>query len=161
MLNRLLLCIFLVTNVYHYSSAQKLESFSLESLDGDWKTLEDLKGDKATIIDFWATWCKPCTKAMPKLDDMYARLGHEGLSVIGISCDGPRSIGQVRPLVGSMNISYHILKDIDCEVMNAHDYQAFPTLILLNSDGRIVWVHEGFRNGDESLIEEQVMTLLR
>lgn len=142
-------------------TAQKLETFSLENLDGEWKTLEDLKGEKATVIDFWATWCKPCTKAMPKLDAMFTKLHDKGLNVIGISCDGPRSIGKVNPVVTSLNISYPILKDIDCEVMNAHDYQAFPTLVLINKDGDIVWVHEGFNSGDEKQIEEKVMTLLR
>jgi peroxiredoxin len=154
-----LFCFFLVNSLV--LEAQALESFSLENLSGEWQTLDDLKGSKATIVDFWATWCKPCTKAMPKLDDMYLRLQDSGLSVIGISCDGPRSIGQVRPLVSSMKLSYHILKDIDCEVMNAHDFQAFPTLVLLNEKGEIEWVHEGYRSGDEKDIEVQVMRLLR
>lgn len=142
-------------------SAQQLEAFSLENLEGDWQTLDDLQGEQVTIVDFWATWCKPCTKAMPKLDAIYTKLQDQGLSVIGISCDGPRSIGKVSPVVASMNITYPILKDIDCEVMNAHDYQAFPTLVLLDKDGNITWVHEGYQAGDEKKIEEKVMTLLR
>ena len=142
-------------------SSQKLESFSLENLAGEWQTLEDLLGEKATVVDFWATWCKPCTKAMPKLDAMYTKLQDQGLNVIGISCDGPRSIGKVSPVVASMKISYPILKDIDCEVMNAHDYQAFPTLVLMDAKGDIVWVHEGFQSGDEIESEKRIMSLLR
>ncbi len=140
---------------------QQLESFSLEDLEGDWQTLEDLKGEKATVVDFWATWCKPCVKAMPKLDELYENLSDKGLGVIGISCDGPRSVGKINPVINSMAINYPILKDIDCEVMNAHEFQAFPTLVLLDADGKITWVHEGFKSGDEHEIEKQVMELLK
>ena len=142
------------------SYAQQLESFSLEDMEGDWQSLEDLKGEKATVVDFWATWCKPCVKAMPKLDDLYQDFADQGLGVIGISCDGPRSVGKIKPVIKSMDIQYPILKDIDCEVMNAHEFQAFPTLVLLDEDGKISWVHEGFKSGDEEEIKERVLAML-
>lgn len=142
-------------------SAQQLEYFSLEDLDGEWQTLDDLKGENGTIVDFWATWCKPCVKAMPKLNQLYQEMADEGVKVIGISCDGPRSTGKIKPVIRSMNIEYPILKDIDCEVMNAHDFQTFPTLVLLDADGEISWVHEGFKSGDEKEIKSKVLELLK
>ena len=98
---------------------------------------------------------------MPKLNNLYEELADEGLGVIGISCDGPRSVGKVDPVINSMSITYPILKDIDCEVMNAHDYQAFPTLLLVDPHGEIVYVHEGFRAGDEDEIEEHIRAMLK
>ena len=142
------------------SSGQTLEYFSLEDLEGEWQTFDDLKGSKVTVIDFWATWCGPCVKAMPKLNTLYEELAEEGVAVIGISCDGPRSVGLVDPVVNSMSITYPILKDIDCELKNAHGYQDFPTLLILDNQGEIAFVHEGFRTGDEKEIKEHIRSML-
>jgi peroxiredoxin len=97
---------------------------------------------------------------MPKLNTLYEELADEGLEVIGISCDGPRSVGLVDPVINSMSITYPILKDIDCELKNAHGYQAYPTLIILDNQGEITFVHEGFRSGDEKEIEEHIRAML-
>jgi peroxiredoxin len=97
---------------------------------------------------------------MPKLNTLYEELADEGLEVIGISCDGPRSVGLVDPVINSMSITYPILKDIDCELKHAHGYQAYPTLIILDNQGEITFVHEGFRSGDEKEIEEHIRTML-
>lgn len=146
-------CLILVSSM---SFAQVIEDFSLESIDNELVSLSDIKGDQLTIIDFWATWCKPCTKAMPKLNELYNEYVDSGVQMIGISCDGPRSISKVKPLISSMNIDYTILTDIDCEVMNDNQYQSFPTLIILNSDNEVIYTHEGYRPGDEKEIEKAI-----
>lgn len=142
-------------------SGQHVDDFSLESVDNEVLSLEDIKGEHLTVIDFWATWCKPCTKAMPKLNDLYTKYQDQGVSMIGISCDGPRSISKVGLVSNSLNIDYPILKDIDCEVMNTYQFQAFPTLIILDENDDIVWVHEGFLSGDEEIIEEAIASRLK
>lgn len=143
------------------ANTQTVNDFSLENTDNDLVSLEELQGEKLTIIDFWATWCKPCTKAMPKLNDIYNDYKEQGVSVIGISCDGPRTIGKVDVVAQSMSIDYDILKDIDCEVMGENNFQAFPTLIILDENHKIVYVHEGFTSGDEKVIEEEIISLLQ
>jgi len=150
--------LILLTN---FVSGQRVGDFSLENIDNELVSLEDIKGSKLTIIDFWATWCKPCTKAMPKLNSIYNNYKDQGLSLLGISCDGPRSIGRVAPVANSLKIDYPILTDIDCEVMNSYHFQAFPTLIILDENNDIVWVHEGFINGDEIEIEKEIVERLK
>jgi thiol-disulfide isomerase/thioredoxin len=142
-------------------SAQIVDNFSLDNIDNERVSLDEIKGDKLTIIDFWATWCKPCTKAMPKLNSLYQKYQDKGVSFIGISCDGPRSISQVGAVVNSLSIDYPILTDIDCEVMNTHQFQAFPTLIMLNNNNKIIYVHEGFASGDEVEIEAEIVKQLK
>ncbi len=147
--------------IFYSGTAQHVTDFSLENTDNELVSLEELKGDKLTVIDFWATWCKPCTKAMPKLNDIYTSYKDQGLNMIGISCDGPRSISKVNMVSQSLRIDYPILKDIDCEVMNAYQFEAFPTLIILDEEQNIVYVHEGFVSGDETKIEEEIAALLK
>lgn len=154
------LSLFVFLFLSFVSIGQNVDDFSLESIDNELVSLEEIKGEHLTIIDFWATWCKPCTKAMPKLNSLYNKYKDQGVSMIGISCDGPRSISKVGMVSNSLDIDYHILKDIDCEVMNNYDFQAFPTLIILDSSNEIVWVHEGYVNGDENLIEEAIVNRL-
>ena len=139
------LILLLSMSFLHSGIAQVIEDFSLDNLENEQVSLEELKGDQLTIIDFWATWCKPCTKAMPKLNELYNSYKDEGLNIIGISCDGPRSISKVPAVANALKVDYPILTDIDCEVMNTYQYQAFPTLIMLNSDNEVVYLHEGYQ----------------
>lgn len=151
------LCLVFASELF----SQQVDDFSLESVDNELLSLDEIKGEHLTIIDFWATWCKPCTKAMPKLNDLYNKYQDQGVSMIGISCDGPRSISKVGLVSSSLSIDYHILKDIDCDVMKTHQFQAFPTLIILDENNEIVWVHEGFLAGDEDIIDEAISSRLK
>ena len=145
----------------NFGIAQVIEDFTLDNLENEQVSLEELKGDQLTIIDFWATWCKPCTKAMPKLNELYNSYKDQGLNIIGISCDGPRSISKVPAVANALKVDYTILTDIDCEVMNTYQYQAFPTLVLLNADNEVVYLHEGYRNGDEEEIKKEIDSHLK
>ncbi len=149
----LIVLIFIIPST---SFSQKVNDFELENTSGDLVSYSEIKGSKLTVIDFWATWCKPCVKAMPKLNTMFQKYEDQGLAVIGISCDGPRSISKVAPLISSLQIDYPVLKDIDCEIMDQYQFQAFPTLIILDDKDEIVWVHEGFSAGDETIIEQAI-----
>lgn len=141
--------------------AQQIDNFYLEDIESEQVSLDEVAGEKLTLIDFWATWCKPCTKAMPKLNKIYNTYKDQGVNMIGISCDGPRSIGKVGMVSNSLDIEYTILKDIDCEVMKSLDLQAFPTLIIIDENNEVVWTHEGFVSGDEKKIEEAIEGFLK
>lgn len=143
------------------SDGQQVKNFRLNDLDNTSRSFTELKGEKITIIDFWATWCKPCTKAIPELNKIYDSYKDKGVQIIGINCDGPRSINKVAPLASALQIKYQVLTDIDSEVMKDLNINAFPTLIIVNSQGKIVWLHEGFNSGDEKIIIEEIDKNLR
>lgn len=153
---RLTLFLFLGLGVLMPSSAQKVYNFGLEDLDGEWHEFEELRGDELTIIDFWASWCKPCMKSMPKIDDIYKSYKTDGLNVISINTDGPRSISKVLPLSQTLNISYPVLSDINNEVSEELNVSVLPTLLLVDKKGQIIWRHEGWSAGDEKEIEAYV-----
>ncbi len=129
-------------------NAQTVNNFRLKDISNTSRSFDELKGEKLTIIDFWASWCKPCNKAIPELNKIYQTYKDKGINVLGINCDGPRSISKVAPLVNSLQIKYTVLLDINSEVMNNLNLSAFPTLILVDPKGKIVWIHEGFVEGD-------------
>jgi len=136
--------------------AQSVSNFRLKDITNTSRSFEELKGEKLTVIDFWATWCKPCNKAIPELNKIFQTYKDRGVNVIGINCDGPRSVSKVAPLVNSLQIKYSILLDINSEVMNNLSLSAFPTLILVDPRGKIVWIHEGFVEGDSKDIIAQI-----
>lgn len=131
------------------TNAQQLPEFSIKDINNNLQTFNDLKGEKLTLFDFWATWCKPCRKAIPELNKIYKAFQDKGVEIVGVNCDGPRSTAKVGPMARSLNIRYPVLLDINSDLMNELNLANFPTLIAVNSKGKIVYVHEGFAIGDE------------
>lgn len=139
--------------------AQNLD-IDLKTTDNKWVNFQDQLGEKVTIIDFWATWCKPCVNAMPKINDIYNEFKTQGVTIIGVNVDGPRNQSKVKPLVNSLKIDYPILFDGDEELLNEMNATVLPTLYILDSKGKLVYTHEGFSPGDEKEIKEEILKLL-
>jgi len=137
-------------------SAQTVNDFEFKDIENNTRRYNELKGEKLTLIDFWATWCGPCNKAIPELNKIYGSYKNKGLEIIGINCDGPRSVSKVGPLSKSLQIQYPILIDINSELKTELNIMALPTLIIVNSRGKIVWIHEGFVSGDEEIIISEI-----
>jgi thiol-disulfide isomerase/thioredoxin len=153
----ILITLLCVLNV----SAQQVRNFKLKDLQNTTKSFTDLKGSKLTVIDFWATWCKPCVKAIPELNKIYDTYKDKNVKFIGINCDGPRSVSKVAPLSKSLQIKYPVLLDINSEIKTELNLYTFPTLIIVNSDSEVVYVHEGFVSGDEKTIIQEIEKLLK
>lgn len=136
--------------------AQTVRNFTLKDLQNKNRNFEELKGDKLTVIDFWASWCKPCMKAVPELNKIYLASVKKGVNIVGINCDGPRSASKVIPLTKALKIEYPVLTDINSQLMKELNLSAFPTLIIVNSQGKIVWIHEGYVQGDEKIIQSEI-----
>lgn len=134
--------------------------FHLRNLNNEWKQYEDIKGDKLTVIDFWATWCQPCIRSIPELNTLSEEFKDQGVNFVGISIDGPRNQSKIQPFVKSLGIGYTILKDINSELMTDMNVTSVPTLLLINSEGDVVYMHEGFRPGDEDVIREEINNYL-
>ncbi|MEQ8524904.1 TlpA disulfide reductase family protein [Gracilimonas sp.] len=142
-------------------SGPKVHNFKLKNLDNRTVSYEDLKGEKLTVIDFWATWCKPCIKSIPKFVEMNERLESQGVQFIGISVDGPRNLSKVKPFAKSLGVDYPVLLDTDNNVMSRLRVQAVPTLLIVNSDDEVVYFHEGYTPGEEKMIEAEIHKLLQ
>lgn len=140
-------------------NAQQLD-MELKNLDGEWINIETLKGEELTVIDFWATWCKPCVNAIPKINKLSQQFSEGKVSFIGVNVDGPRNLAKVNPFVQSMRLQYSIVLDTDQELLTELNATVLPTLLILNKKNKEVYRHEGFQAGDEKLIEEKINELL-
>ena len=82
----------------------------------------------------------------PELED-------QGVRFIGVSIDGPRNQSKIKPFVQSIGMSYPVLRDIDSELMSELGVTAVPTLIVFDASGELLYLHEGFRPGDEHIVK--------
>ena len=105
-------------------------------------SLSDLKG-KTVLINFWATWCGPCKKELPDIENLSKTFASKGLVVIGVSVDkGSDLLSDVSNFVSQNGLTYQIVIDND-NVADAYgNINAIPTSFLVNKDGKIVdkWI---------------------
>ena len=130
--------------------------FRLRDMDNQWKEYDHLKGHTLTVIDFWATWCQPCVRSIPLLNEISMEFAGEGVNFIGVSIDGPRNQSKVKPFIQSMGVTYPILRDVNTELMSELGVTAVPTLLIFDANGEQLYFHEGFRPGDEKIIREHI-----
>ncbi len=143
-----------------FLSAEDIPDFRLKNLQQKPVNYSQLKGEKLTVIDFWATWCKPCVRAIPKLVTLYEKYKDQGVAFLGINVDGPRGLSKVLPVSRRLKINYPVLLDENNELMNELNVDAVPTLLIVNDKDEIVAIHKGYRPGDETAIDEEIRKLL-
>lgn len=156
-----ILLIVIFAAVQYSLAANKFPDFRLKDLNNKVQSFSNLKGEKLTIVDFWATWCKPCARALPKLNMLYQKYSEDGISFIGINVDSPRNSSKIRPFANSYKIKYPIVRDPNSSFSSEMSVNSFPTLLIVDSNNEIVFTHMGYRPGDEKLIEKEIRTLLK
>lgn len=139
----------------------QIPDISLYNLENNYVTLSELQGENLTVIDFWATWCKPCLIAIPELSDIYEDFKASGVNFIGVNIDSPRNQSKVRPFSNSRGINYPVLLDPDQEAMQEMNVVVVPTLIIFNEQGEMVYSHEGFKPGDQEIIRSEIKKHLK
>ncbi len=108
--------------------------FTLTDLNGKPWTLKDLKG-KVVMLNFWATWCPPCRKEMPDLENLYRQFEPQGLVILGISDDEPE---KVREFVQKQGTTYPVLLDPGSKVNELLHIQGIPKTFVYDREGKIV-----------------------
>lgn len=142
------------------SFAATVPDFKAQDLDFQNTSLYALKGDKLTIIDFWATWCKPCIKAIPVLNKIQQNFRDRGVKVVGINVDSPRNSNKVKPFANTHKISYQLLRDPNAKISSELNIASYPTLLIINSENEVVYTHTGYRLGDEQILIQEIEKLL-
>jgi thiol-disulfide isomerase/thioredoxin len=135
----------------HFDSKRhRIEDFRLPDLQGRLVRFQDFDSD-LILLDFWGTWCQPCMRSVPHLVDLQRRMGGKQLQVVGIACEPSKASAGARTAAVAkatqkLGINYPVLVsslDGTCPLQKALNVQAYPTLILVDRQGRILWQDKG------------------
>ena len=137
-------------------SAQ-LPAVDLKDISGKSVRTDTLQnGGRPLIIDFFATWCKPCNRELSAISEVYEDWQEEtGVKLIAVSIDEAHNIHKVKPLVDRLGWPYEVLLDPNSDLKRALGIQLIPYTLVVDGNGRIVYKHQGYTDGaEEELIEE-------
>jgi len=157
----------LVRNSFGSSAEYKTSESATapELAAGDWINSEPLKLNalrgRVVLIEFWTFGCYNCQNTLPFVKSWDDRYRAKGLTVIGVHSpefDEERKVEHLRGAVSSLGIAYPVVTDNDYQTWNAYKVEAWPTLFLLDRQGRIRWMHVGEGSYDEA--ERQIQKLL-
>jgi len=153
----LLLLVLVSSTVCHaVSVGEPAPFFQLEGAENKIYRLEDFK-DKIVFVNFWASWCPPCRKELPLLDQLQSR--YDNLVVLAINIDDDREAAQ--QFIEQYNIKSLILYDPNIEVVSRYKAIAMPTSYILDEKGIIRYSHYGFSaKSDPAKWDEEITSLL-
>lgn len=143
------------------STAAHPPDFELATLDGSTVRLSDHLGKDVVLIDFWATFCKPCLRSMPKLNALYEKYHARGFVVLGVSIDSANELDEVRAIASRLKIDFPILLDQETRVVALYNPKtSAPYSVLIGRDGRVLRKREGYTTGDGAALEADIVQAL-
>lgn len=136
----------------------QLPQVTLKDINGKAVRLDTLSnGGKPIIIDFFATWCKPCNRELSAISEVYDQWQSEtGVRLIAVSIDQAHHINKVKPLVDQLGWPYEVLLDPNSELKRALGVQLIPYTLIVDGNGKIVYKHSGYVDGEEDELLEEV-----
>jgi peroxiredoxin len=132
--------------------------FTLPSLDGPNLRLQEQRG-QVVMINFWATWCGPCRVEMPHLARLYDKYRGSGFTVLAVNID--EDPYKAANLAKQLGMRFPVLLDKEKKVSRLYDLSTMPSTILVDREGRLRYVHRGYRDGYEETYDRQIRELLR
>ncbi len=138
-----------------------LPSVSIKDMNGQPVNFaEYVTSGQITIVSFWATWCKPCLQELNNIDNVYEEWQKKyNVRLIAVSVDDSRTAPKVKPMVTSKNWTFDVLIDINGDLKRALNVTNPPTTFLINKEGKIVYTHTGYLDGDENELEKKIAEL--
>lgn len=137
---------------------QPAPDFSLQSFSGEQVSLSDHQGD-VVMINFWATWCGPCRQEMPILDELYSRYERAGFQLLGVNIDDEPQ--RAKDMIAELGVSFPVLFDNTKEVSELYSVQAMPVSVMVDREGKVRYVHHGYKPGYEDKYLDQIRELIR
>ena len=141
----------------------QLPAVTLKALNGQSVQTDTLSNNgKPFIIDFFATWCKPCNRELDAIAEVYEDWQEEtGVKIFVVSIDQGQNINKVKPLVNNHGWPYEVLLDPNGDLKRALGIQTIPFVLIVDGQGTIVYKHNGYTDGAEEELINKVRELTK
>ena len=132
--------------------------FTLKSADGRNLRLQEQRG-QVVLVNFWASWCGPCKQEMPHLSRLYDKYRSSGFTLLAVNIDDDARHGAAT--AAKWGLKFPVLLDADKKVTRLYDLGAMPSTVLIDRDGKVRYLHRGYREGVEEAYERQIRELVK
>ena len=133
-------------------------AFELKSNSGKPVSLGALRG-QIVLVNFWASWCGPCRKEMPILEQLNRQYRAKGVTLVGVNVE-PNTAAAVDWLKATP-VSFPILFDVDSKVSKLYQVEGMPNTVILDRKGNVRYIHRGYQPGAENEYRDQIRALIR
>ena len=132
--------------------------FTLRTLGGPNLRLQEQRG-RVVLVNFWATWCAPCRQEMPHLSKLYDKYRASGFVLLGVNVDDDTK--NAVELAAKLGLKFPVSLDNDKKVSRLYDLSAMPSTVLIDREGKVRFVHRGYKDGYENTYDQQIRGLLK
>ena len=132
-------------------------AFSAPGLAGGTVSLASYRG-KVVYLDFWASWCGPCAKSLPALDQLRREFAPGDFQIVAVNLD--RNPAVAARFLKQRPVGYPSAIDPKGSLPGAFGVEAMPTSFLIDRDGVVRYVHRGFRDSDVDPLRKQIQKLV-
>ena len=132
-------------------------AFALPAADDRIIALDQLRG-RVVYLDFWASWCGPCRRSFPWMNEIEQRYAAKGLTVVAINVDARRA--DAARFLDQYPAKFAIVYDPSGATPRAYDVKAMPSSYLIDRNGKIARVEQGFLDERRDALEETIRTHL-
>jgi len=121
--------------------------------------LSSLRG-KVVLVDFWGTFCEPCKKSFPKLQDLNTKYAASGLKIVGISEDDPDDKEAIPGFASTYGAKFTLGWDEGKSIARNYKPATMPSSYLIDKNGVVRYAHVGYHDGEEAQVEKEIKELL-
>ncbi|MCK5666360.1 MAG: TlpA family protein disulfide reductase [Thiotrichaceae bacterium] len=132
--------------------------FTLKSLSGKNLKLSEYAGN-VVLLNFWASWCAPCRQEMPLLNDLYNKYEKLGFVILGVNVE--EQTDKARSYIADRPVDFPILFDDKNTVSKQYNVIAMPTTVMIDRNGNMRYLHQGYKPGDEKKYKKMIKKLIR
>ena len=136
---------------------ERAPAFALPTAAGETLALERLRG-QVVYVDFWASWCGPCRRSFPWMNEMNRKYAAKGLAIVAINVDKKRA--DAERFLAQIPAEFTVVFDAPGAVPAAYAVKGMPSSYLIDANGRVVVVEQGFRDESRAVLEEKIRALL-
>jgi thiol-disulfide isomerase/thioredoxin len=119
--------------------------------------LAEMKG-QVVYVDFWASWCAPCKQSFPWMNEMQAKYGSRGFTVVGVNVDQKRE--DADKFLAGTPAKFAVAYDTTGKVAEVYQPKGMPTSFLIGADGKVRAVHVGFKDSNREELEREIQSAL-